>query len=142
MIKLCHKELTPALTKIINNSMSQCVFPSDLKKAEVIPLYKKKDHLLKENYRPVSILPTLSKIFEHQLSIQLQNHFNKIFDPNVSAYRKKYGCQIVLLNFIDQWRTSLDKGEFVGTFLWIYLNVLIVCLMPYLSVNYTRMGCL
>ena len=44
-----HKELTPALAKIINNSISQCVFPSDLKKAEVIPLYKKKDHLLKEN---------------------------------------------------------------------------------------------
>ena len=48
IIKLCHKELTPALTKIIDNSISQCVFPSDLKKAEVIPLYKKKDHLLKE----------------------------------------------------------------------------------------------
>ena len=64
IIKLCHKELTPALTKIINNSISQCVFPSHLKKAEVIPLYKKKDHLSKENHRPVSIPPTLSKIWE------------------------------------------------------------------------------
>ena len=108
-------------------------------KAEANPLYQKKDHLQKENYRPVNILPTLSKIFEHQLSIQLHNHLNQILDPTVSAYREKYGCQNILLNCIDQWRTSVDENECVGT---IFMDLSKCCnCMPhafYLSVNYTR----
>jgi Notch-like protein len=94
---LCYRELTPTLTKIINNSITQCVFPSDLKKAEVIPLYKKKDHLSKENYRPVSILPTFSKIFEHQLSVQLQNHFDKILHPKAVVSVRFYSMYLLMI---------------------------------------------
>jgi hypothetical protein len=73
IIKLCYRELTPTLTKIINNILTQCIFPSGLKKAEVIPLYKKKYHLLKKNYRPVSILPTFLKYFNTNFHSRRKN---------------------------------------------------------------------
>jgi retron-type reverse transcriptase len=82
--------------------------------AEISPIFKKKDQLCKENYRPVSILPTFSKILEQQMAQQMQQHFEGIFYQYVSAYRKKYSCQNVLLNLIDQWRNALDNACYVG----------------------------
>ena len=59
-------------------SIDQSVFPDKLKKAQVTPLYKKNDPLLKTNYRPVSVLCIFSKIFEKILEQQLSDFF-KIF---------------------------------------------------------------
>ena len=115
IIKLCSHELSPQFTCILNNSLSKNMFPDGLKHAEIVPIHKKNDHLCKQNYRPVSILPSLSKIFERHLCEQLQTYFNDIFNPLVAAYRKKYSCHNVLLDFIDKWRVSLDRNEFVGS---------------------------
>ena len=52
------------MAKLINNSFSKCVFPDDLNFAEVSSLFKRNDALNKSNYRPVSILIALSKIYE------------------------------------------------------------------------------
>ena len=52
------------LTILINNCLKKGVFPDDLKLADITPIFKKEDSLNKENYRPVSILPHLSKVFE------------------------------------------------------------------------------
>jgi hypothetical protein len=90
------------------------VFPVDLKKAEVTPIYKKKYQLNKKNYRPVSVLPTFAKILEQQMADQLQSYFNNIFDANVAAYRKGYSCQNVLLNLLDKWKIALDNKNYVG----------------------------
>ena len=54
----------PVLTEIINSSFEQNEFPNELKLADIIPIFKKKDPLNKENYRPVSILSHMSKVFE------------------------------------------------------------------------------
>ena len=114
---LCSKELSGPLTRIINNSLLQNTFPDDLKKAEVTPVHKKKSHLCRENYRPVSVLPTFSKIVEQQISSQLQIHFNNILNPLVAAYRKKYSCHNVLIDFIDKWKSALDDNNYIGTLL-------------------------
>ena len=52
------------VTKTINHSLKEYTFPDELKKSEVIPVYKKVDPLQKENYRPVSLLPHISEVFE------------------------------------------------------------------------------
>ena len=57
----------PFLTKAINLAITECEFPDKLKTSEVIPLYKKQDPLKKENYRPISLLPHVSKVFERIL---------------------------------------------------------------------------
>ena len=63
--------IAPQITSILNMSIDQSVFPDKLKKAQVTPLYKKNDPLLKTNYRPVSVLCIFSKIFEKILGQQL-----------------------------------------------------------------------
>ena len=59
----------PVLTEIINSSFEQNEFPNELKLADIIPIFKKKDPLNKENYRPVSILSHMSKVFDIDLYI-------------------------------------------------------------------------
>ena len=65
------------LTNCINNSLSEGLFPDSLKRANITPVHKKNDPLDKENYRPLSILPLHSKIYEraifNQLSEYMQN---------------------------------------------------------------------
>ena len=67
----------------------------DLKLANVSPVFKKKDNLDKVNYRPVSILPAISKIYEGLLAEQMTCHFQGIFDNYLSAFRNTYGCQSI-----------------------------------------------
>ncbi|XP_053405312.1 probable splicing factor, arginine/serine-rich 1 [Mercenaria mercenaria] len=85
--------------------------------AQVTPIYKKDDPFQKKNYRPVSILPTLSKIFEQSISLQLNTHFEKVFHKFLSAFRAKYGCQTTLLRLIEDWKSALDRHEYVATIL-------------------------
>jgi retron-type reverse transcriptase len=59
-----------------------------LKKAQVTPLYKKNDPLLKTNYRPVSVLCIFSKIFEKILEQQLSDFFENSFNPHLCAFRR------------------------------------------------------
>ena len=61
-----------------NNSVYSSIFPSELKKADIIPIHKKKSKFDIENYRPVSILPVLSKIYERCMFDQIYSYFNQI----------------------------------------------------------------
>ena len=61
-----------------NNAVNKGVFPNELKQADIKPIYKKESRNEKENYRPVSILPNLSKIFERCINDQLKDHFDKL----------------------------------------------------------------
>jgi hypothetical protein len=76
------KIIAPQITSILNMSIDQNVFPDKLKKAQVTPLYKKNDPLLKTNYRPVSVLCIFSKIFEKILEQQLSDFFENIYTIN------------------------------------------------------------
>ena len=64
----------PHLTNSINYSIRQSSFPQELKLSEVIPVYKKLDPLQKENYRPISLLPQVSKVFERIIHKQITNY--------------------------------------------------------------------
>ena len=97
-----------------NNSLFNSEFPSEFKKADVIPIFKKKDQSNKENYRPISILPNLSKVYERCIYDQIYKYFDKIFSPSQCGFRKGYSAQNCLLVMIENWRNSLDKGEYSG----------------------------
>ena len=72
----------PIITKIINESITEVTFPSKLKLAEVTPVFKKLDCMNKENYRAVSLLSHMSKVFERILYNQL-NDFIKYKLSNI-----------------------------------------------------------
>ncbi len=98
------------LANIVNNSIEQCKFPTAFKTAEIVPIHKKKDQLLRENHRPVSIPTNLSKVIEISINNTL-TYTNIILDDRISAYRKGYSCQYALLNFVEEWRKDMDNQE-------------------------------
>ena len=107
-------EFASPLTNLINLSVERSCFPSDLKKSELSPLYKCKDSLVSRNYRPLSILPSVSKNFEKIYNQQLYEYFKHILSDLLSAFRKRYGCQHVLTRLIEDSKRALDNHMRVG----------------------------
>ena len=114
ILKIVSLDIATPLASLINASIRKCQFPHDLKSANVSPVFKKKDNLGKVNYRPVSILPAISKIYESLLAEQMTCHFHGIFDNYLSAFTKTYGCQLIL---VEDWRHALDNKMIVGAIL-------------------------
>ena len=79
------------------NSVFDATFPPELKNTDVIPVFKKKDQKNVENYRLVSILPNLSKIYERCLYDQMYKYFNHIISKWQCAFRKGFSTQHCLL---------------------------------------------
>ena len=73
------------------------------------------DEFDKSKYRPVSILVLLDKVFERCVQKQLVHYFNPHLSKFLSAYRKGYSCESVLLHLIEDWKGALDKNSVVGT---------------------------
>ena len=88
--------------------------PTAWKLAKICPIFKQDDPHDKSNYRPVSILVTLDKIFEKCLARQLSDYFSSILSPFLSAYKRGYSCEAVLLRLIEVWRNALDNKCVVG----------------------------
>ena len=90
------------------------VFPDIMKLADVSPNYKKSDNLVKGNYRPVSVLTTLSKLYESAMNDQLLCYFASIFNDLLNAFRKGHSCQTLLVKCIEDWKSALDANKYVG----------------------------
>ena len=84
MLKQLKYEISSSITLIINQSLTTGIFPERLKIAKVIPIYKKDDVKMIGNYRPMSILPAISKILEKTIFNQLHDYFqdNKLYCKN------------------------------------------------------------
>lgn len=108
MLKSIKVEISPVLVIIINQCLETCVFPPNLKLAKVSPIFKKGDNIKIDNYRPISLLPVISKIFEKVLHQQLMNYFvaNSIFFPHQYGFRPKHSTEHATLELIDH---TLEK---------------------------------
>ena len=119
-LRLCLPSITSPLVYILNLSLSQGVFPDELKIANVIPLYKADDRMCFNNYRPVSLLCILSKVFEKVMYNRLISflEFNKILIENQFGFRKKCSTYMALAVLIDKVLKSLESGDYmIGVFL-------------------------
>ena len=114
LLRLAQNELTYPITNLVNNSISMSTFPDQLKCAELSPLYKKEDNLNKKNFRPVSILTGISKLYESVVNDQLLEFFSRLFNDLIGAFRKGYSCQSLLVKCIDNWKSALDKQQYIG----------------------------
>ena len=88
------------MTIIINQMLHSGIFPGTLK---VIPLYKKDDKQLFSNYRPISLLPSISKIFEKVILLQLTEYLDKnnILHQNQYGFRKNHSTELASLHLVD-----------------------------------------
>ena len=82
-----------------------------------MPFYKKDDRGKIKNYRPVTLLNGFSKIYERFLQDSLSNFTDKVLPKFVSAYRKSYSSNHVLLKLIEEWKKSLADTNIMGTVL-------------------------
>ena len=78
------------LTNCINNSLSEKLFPDSSKRANITPVHKKNDLLGKENYRPVSILPLLSKVYDRAFCNQLSEYMQKFLNKILCGFSKNF----------------------------------------------------
>ena len=102
-----------------NHCQHVCEFPVIMKLAGVSSLFKKNDNLKNDNYRLVSSLPSLSKVYERVMGKQLSDFFDKSFSALLSAFRKRYSCQSTLSNLVEHLKKT-DNGEYVA---YLYMDL-------------------
>ena len=136
LIKEIKSEISEPLTFIINQSISQGIFPESLKIAKVKALYKKGDQTDPTNYRPISLLTAFSKIFEKVLLIQLIAHFNRysLFYGSQYGFREGHSCELAVLELIDRISSNMDNSE-IPFSLFIDLSKAFDCLDHNILIN-------
>ncbi|XP_065664693.1 uncharacterized protein LOC136086327 [Hydra vulgaris] len=110
-------ETKDSLTDCINNSILDGTFPSFLKIADVLPCLKKNDPTDKANYRRISILPALSKVFEMIVYEQILLFMEPKFDKLLCGFCRGYSTQHTLIFLLNKWHECINNGGIVGTLL-------------------------
>lgn len=113
VLKLFIDRISEVLTHIINFSFETKIFPDRWKLALITPIPKIPFPLSEADFRPISILCTLSKIIESLALRQIVAYLTKysLFDPNQSAYKANHGCVTALLKINDDILDSIDDSE-------------------------------
>ena len=104
VVKLISSHIGKSLTLIITQSLYTGIFPDSMKIAKVVPIFKKDDKSLMNNYRPISVLPALSKVFEKVMHRQITDYFNtnNLFSPQQYGFRSNLSTEIATLNLMDR----------------------------------------
>ena len=110
------------LTHIINLSLHKSLIPSDFKSARIITLFKSGSAKDVDNYRPISVLTSVSKILEKCVHTQILNYLeeNKLLSIKQFGFRKQRSTELAATTFIDHIRKHMDKGEFTGA---VYIDL-------------------
>ena len=113
MLKTSAMVTAETLQQLFNQALTTGEFPSNLKNADVTPVFKKNNPLNKENYKPVSVLPIISKVFEKLMQNQINVHIKSFLSPYLCGYRKGFNSQHALISLIERWRKSLDNKGYL-----------------------------
>ena len=113
LLKVIAPVIIKPLTLLINQVLNTGTFPDKLKIAKVIPIFKKGDPSLFENYRPISLLPAISKVLEKIIALQLSSYFetNKLLFDNQYGFRPKHSTEHAALELIDRIINKMDTNE-------------------------------
>jgi len=117
MFKELSESLVNPITKIINLSVSQGMFPCAWKSSVIVPIFKSGDPHSASNYRPISILPIVSKVAEKLMAAQITNYLNNSYfalHPMQFGFRANYSTEMANCYFTEKVKSLLDKGGVVG----------------------------
>ena len=112
--------MSPILEHLINLSLTQGIFPNELKIARVVPIFKSDDPCLLTNYRPISILSVVSKIFEKVMHTRLMKYLNDndVLHKYQFGFREGYNTNLALITLVDKISSTINDNELVlGLFL-------------------------
>ena len=115
ILKISANIIAPSLVYIINKSVISGSFPSMWKEAKVKPLFKTRDKDDINNYRPISILPTISKLIEKLVDINFclfLNNFD-LLHKSQSGFRAKHSTESALILMVDSWLKALNAGKLI-----------------------------
>ena len=110
MIKLCGKPIVKLLSMIFNNCIDTGTFPNICKRSNIIPVHKKGDKQIVDNYRPVSLLPIFRKIFEKLLFSSIMDFltFYNLLNSNQSGFRPNDSSESQLLSIVHDIYSLFD----------------------------------
>ena len=113
LIKQISNHISNAISLLVNQSLTTGIFPDKFKIAKILPLMKKANSVEVDNFRPISLLNSISKILEKCVFNQVFEYFetNKLFHPSQYGYRKDHSTETACLDLTDKIRQQLDKGE-------------------------------
>ena len=116
LLKDTAKVISKPLCVLVNLSLKTGIVPSEWKIPKTSPLHKKEDLTSANNYRPISILPILSKILEKAVHNQLTSYLeeNKLLSSRQFGFRKRHSTELATALLIDDMRKDVDCGKLVG----------------------------
>ena len=120
VVKAVAPIIATPLSHLVNNSIETGIFPCALKISKVIPIFKTGDQGLLSNYRPISILPIFSKVFERVIFLRLKAYLLKLEIPSKNQYgfQQNVSTYMAIVNVIDDITESIDKKLYsIGVFI-------------------------
>ena len=116
ILKISANVIAPSLTCIVNKSIISGEFPNFWKEAKVKPLFKSGSKCDVNNYRPISILPTISKLIEKWVNNQFLEYLSAfdLLHKSQSGFRSKYSTESALVQMVDSWLDAINSGKLIG----------------------------
>ena len=114
LLKCSRHIISAPLANLINNSVQRGIFPSKLKHAKIIPIFKDGDEAEPGNYRPISLLSVFNRLFEKIMYNRLKSFFSKhcLFYESQYGFRKQRSTEHAILDIVNKIQSNMDKGMF------------------------------
>ena len=127
LLKLIKNELKTPLTLIINQMITTGISPQSFKISKIIPLYKKGVHSLLTNYKPISLLPTISKVFERIIYDQMYEYLNEnnLLAEEQFRFRKYHSTDYAAISLVNHISNEMEHGKGLELCILIYPKLLI-----------------
>lgn len=117
-LKCGAEKLGIPLANLYNSCIINRQWPSNRKRREWTPVFKKEDPQDSRNYRPITVLPVVSIVFEQLLSDQISKQFDSRLDPWITAYRKRHSCEKTLISLFSNYFASLHISGYTPSVVW------------------------
>ena len=115
ILKFIKFEISNSLALIINQMITTGIFPESFKTSKIVPLFKKGDSSLLTNYRPISLLPTISKVFERIIHDQMYTYLNSnnllAEQQHMYGFRKLHSTEYAAVNLITHVAKQMESGH-------------------------------
>ena len=120
LLKETADQIAPSLTMLLNKSLRLGIFPGDWKLANIVPIFKKGKRDFVENYRPISLLPVISKVLERCVLAGLRDHISHLIIREQHGFLAGRSCVTQLTSVLHYIGGKLDAGKQIDI---IYLDM-------------------